>query len=178
MQKQTDMRLSPQKLSRTNLIEQSVRAFIRETSVSMETYASNVREIYEATLPASQRTVYFNPAEDISDRRKRDAEKISRFLDNDKARFPVELEDALVLALPIERREVLEHELASRRGMICLVLKQVGGEVGSNEVLKELGEAVSATAAGSVEKQIKELDEAIAAARTRRDALKKSQEGV
>ena len=158
------MRHPPQPLSRASLIDRHVRDYLRETSVSQMAFAATVREIYESTLPESQRAVEFSCREDVFERAKRDAEKLSRLLDGSVCRLPVELEDAIVLALPEERCNVLEAELAARRSRVSLrIQREPLSGVSREAMLAEVSEAIAAYAGGNLQAQVREYREAAAA---------------
>lgn len=164
MTKTEVMRHLPQQLSRARLIDRYVRDYLRETSVSQMAFAAEVREIYESTLPEAQRGVEFSQRSDLFERAKRDAEKLTRLLDGSVCRLPVEIEDAIVLALPDDRRDILEAELAARRARVSLKIRREPLPGISREaMLAEVSEAIAAYAGGDPKAQIREYREAAAA---------------
>lgn len=172
------MRRVPQ-LSRPNLIEQHIRDYLRETGTPQKTYAANVVEHYHVTVPAAQSCIEFSSRSDPDDRMKRDAEKIMRFLDEEKCRMPVEIEDALILALPDERRRALLYALNARLGCVTVCIDSSGNNAITPEtVMKEIGEGLIAMSGSDVDAQIKELREAAAAANAMADDLENKKAAV
>ncbi len=170
MTKPTDNKRSiPQPLlSRCRLIEQHVQNYLRETAVSQMTFATEVREIYEQ-LPEAQRIIEWSQRSDVFERAKRDAEKLFRYFY--KNTLSVDLEDAIVLALPDDRRDALEYALASRRGRISVCIT-AGGDVSQHDLAKEVGEAVIAMGDDDIDHKIKEFEEASAVLQTAANKLK------
>ena len=112
------MRNKPHKKPRQNALFDAVHHYVRETAVSMETYCANVVEHYEATV--YPRGIEFSQHEDVSERRKRNCNRITRWIDLDAhARFPTEMEESLVMALPDAYRLPLLSKLAARYDLIA-----------------------------------------------------------
>ncbi|MBV7434519.1 hypothetical protein KRX19_05705 [Cardiobacteriaceae bacterium TAE3-ERU3] len=172
------MRHSPQ-LSRPKLIEQHISAYLRETGTSQQSFAANVVEQYHATVPEAQRCIEFSTRDDVFERTKRDAEKVMRYLDGGSCRLPVEIEDALILALPDDRRCALLYALNQRLGCITVGIGQASNDAITPEtVMKEIGEGLIAMSGSDVNAQIKELREAAAAANAMADDLENKKAAV
>lgn len=167
------MRNCTQSLSRTHLIERHVFDYLRNHGKSQRAYAADVVEIYER-LPVEQRDITFKHSDDIYTDMTRNAEKIMRYFGDD-CRLPCDLEDALILALPIDIRAVLEAELAARRGLY--VITTADGKINRQTMLKEVGEAISASAGDDNSAKIKEYREAAGALWARADKLDAEQLG-
>lgn len=103
---------------RQNVIFAAVSRYIRETSVSFETYAQAVVEHYNAHV--YPREIKFSNHEDVYTRKKTDCRHIKRWMDLDAtARLPVEMEESLVFSLPEKYRLPLLSELAARYGLLA-----------------------------------------------------------
>lgn len=165
--KKNGMRNCTQALSRTHLIEGHVFDYLRNHGKSQRAYAADVVEIYER-LPENQRDITFKHSDDIYTDMTRNAEKIMRYFGDD-CRLPCDLEDALVLALPDKERSYLEADLAARRGLYVITAE--GGNIDRQAMLKEVGEAITASAGDDVDVKIKEYREAGGAFLARADAL-------
>lgn len=87
----------------------------RETSVSWGTIATVVRETYHHMVPGHARVVQFSTHKDAYQRSRLDAQVLRRARDQDEG-FPMDLEDACVLALPERYQQDCANELAARIG--------------------------------------------------------------
>lgn len=135
---------------------------LHETSVSEYVFATTVREHYERLVLPSARTIEWSNHPDPTTRMKRDAEKLSRWFDNDvRARFPAEVVESFIAAFPADRRFGLQQELAGRQGLLVWLAPQAG--VGADcdnlgRAGKETGEAMIAVAAMLDDNVINSLD--------------------
>ncbi len=133
--------------TRQSVLHDYVARWKRDTRTSRETVATLVREIYHATVPEPDRAVSFSPLADAYERSRRDAQTLDRLLDKPGA-FPVDLEDAVLLALPDRYQQDCINELSGRWG-------QYSGPMGDDgtakfeslsKLLKEVSDVVDAMA--------------------------------
>lgn len=101
--------------TRQNVLQDYIRRWNRETSASMATIATNIRETYHAMVPECGRVVQFSNKHDAYQRSRLDAQTLQRLFDSEHG-FPLDLEDAALLAMPDRYRQDCINELAARIG--------------------------------------------------------------
>ena len=174
------MRDEAYKLTPAQVVARHVFRLVQETSTSMAAFVADVRELHEARYPDHSRTVEWSTQADAAARFQRDEEKFHRWLMNSpRCRLPVEVLDAVVLAMPAGRRLALEEELATARGGWFVPFPETAAGAGPDAasvgaMIKEVGDAITATGrliedgeinaadAATAPGAITELDEAIA----------------
>lgn len=138
-------------LTVVQLIEKNFMELQHATSISGAVFVSNVREFYEANYPEHARGIEWSRVADPVTRMTRDYEKFKRWFDADvKARFPLEILEAVIAAFPADRRFRLQIELASRQGMLVIPMP-IGNASDDGlflgKMAKETGEAMIAISA-------------------------------
>lgn len=153
-------------LTMPQVLEQHWRSLIHETSVSEYVFATDVRGHYERLVPPSARSIEWSQHPDPTTRMKRDAEKLSRWFNDDvHARFPAEAIEAFILAFPVERRFVLQQELAARQGLLAVPVPHTGAGADADNlgrIGKETGEAIIALSRMLVDNRIDSHDKTLA----------------
>lgn len=141
----TTMRHASQ-LTMPQVLERHWRSLIHETSISEYVFATDVRDHYERLVSPPARTIDWSQHPDPTTRMKRDAEKLSRWFDQDvHARFPAEAIEAFIAAFPVERRFVLQQKLAERQDLLAVHMPHdMAGADAANlgRVAKKAGEAI------------------------------------
>lgn len=136
------------KESRSQTIVRHVTAYLNETRTSMESYAMDVRQAYHDATEETARDVRFHAGGDAYKDMRANGQIVRRFLEGNP-RMPVDIEEALVEALPASRRDALLTELAARYGLLPAQIPQPGpvGEAGSIAgLMKQTGEVIEAMA--------------------------------
>lgn len=105
--------------TRAELILRYVQSLLRETRVSMESFAADVVEQYHGRTPGGARTIRFHGGGDAYKDMRANAQLLRRFLEGE-VRLPVDLEEAVVMALPDSRRRQLLAALAARYGLLAV----------------------------------------------------------
>jgi hypothetical protein len=165
-------------LTVVQLIEKHFMDLQHATSISGAVFVSNVRDYYEANYPEHSRGIEWSRVSDPVTQMTRDYEKFKRWFDTDvKARFPLEILEAVIAAFPTDRRFRLQIELASRQGMLAIPMPNGNASDDGlflGKMAKETGEAMIAISAllddgvidsrdkAKAEQAVNELDEAIA----------------
>lgn len=132
--------------SRTKTIVLYMQSFFHETGRSMESFADDVVRWYAANVRAEHRTVEFHSGGDAYARLRANGQIVNRFLTG-TLRLPVDLEEALIFALPADIRRELLRELAQRVGLMAAPLPDASGRHDVEQVgvlVREFGEAVAA----------------------------------
>lgn len=134
---------------RDAVIADHVAAAMRLTRLSMETFAQTVADLYHERTPLELRGVRFHEvgrADPYRDMRK-NAQIVRRYLAGELCRMPVELEEALVLALPDPFQSACLRELAGRYGLIAAAAPASDGDEQVQQVaelMRAAGETISA----------------------------------
>ncbi|MDR3389899.1 MAG: hypothetical protein P4L92_22915 [Rudaea sp.] len=84
-------------------------------ATTMRCYATDVARIYAERTPVAMRDVEFHQTRDPYADQRANAQIVQRYIDG-RSRMPVEIEEALVLALPEPFRGECKRELAARYG--------------------------------------------------------------
>lgn len=149
-------------LTMPQVLEQHWRSLMHETSVSEYVFATDVRGHYERLVPPSARSIEWSQHPDPTTRMKRDAEKLSRWFNDDvHARFPAEAQEAFIAAFPVERRFTLQQELARRQDLLAVKMPKAGAGADTDNLGragKETGEAIIAVSQMLDDNEINELD--------------------
>ena len=105
--------------SRTRTIFRVVEEYLGSTSDSFQTFSARVVEYYDSSV--SSKSIEFSNHEDTYKRIELNAQKIKRFMSDEASspRFPAELEESFVKALPDEYRLHLLSRLAARYELIA-----------------------------------------------------------
>lgn len=124
--------LAPMKSSshdpRSTTILRHVHGYLLGTSVSEQTYAEDVRRIYFERTPDDRlRALKFHVGGDAADDMQANGQLVGRILSR-VVRMPVDLEEALVLALPEERQRSCWVELGARVVRLSVAYPEEGIE--------------------------------------------------
>ncbi len=133
------------KQPRQNVIFDAVNQYVRETSVSLETFCQAAVEHYEGNI--YPRDIAFSKHEDVNQRIKGNCKRIKRWMELDAhARFPVEMEESVVAALPDKYRLPLLSKLAARYGLIATPMPNVQANHAADfaRLLEKVGTTVQA----------------------------------
>jgi len=134
--------------SLTQVIQEHLQKYQRDTGTSMGVFVCNVREHYERTHHLHSRHIEWSQVADLSVRMARDAEKFNRWLGDDLVKqLPIDLLESIISAFPSERRFRLQIELASRQGMLAIPMPTGSLSEDANfigKIAKETGEAIIA----------------------------------
>lgn len=172
--------------TRTQVFCLHIQDYIRNTSVTWESYGQNVAEIYCRAVPPEFRCMEFTLVGDSFRQMKNNGQLVKRSLDG-TTRLPVDLEESLLFALPPARMEALRAELAGRFGLLPVpklsgaTLADRTVSVGklakeSGEALKAMGELLAADVPGPQHQEalaaaVKEVGEMAAMAVSVREML-------
>ncbi len=181
--------MNSEHLSLIQLLRQRYLQLLHETSLSEATFSAGVREHYERLVPAAARSIEWSTNPDDVKRLRRDAEKISRWFDEDvAARFPLEAYEAFVLAFPADRRMALMQEIAARSGLLVWPMPAGGASEDCAELgalCREAGDAIQAVSGllddGKIDERdrhgaqaaLTEIDEAMAALIAMRERIER-----
>lgn len=112
-------------ITRTDLIDQHVRHYLRETGTKRLSWAQDVADQYMHRTPLAHRTVQFHSGGDAEKDARANRQILDRMFDTDcDIRFPADLEEAVVYALPEHYRDRLLAELAGRYGLLAAAMPQ------------------------------------------------------
>lgn len=131
---------------RARVIAQYVTAHLHSSGTSMEAYADDVALRYNMTTAPALRSVQFHCGGDTYKRLRANGQVVRRFLENEP-RMPVDIEEALIFALPDGLKCDALRDLAARVGLLATPLPDASGakdlfQVG--ELVREFGTAVQA----------------------------------
>lgn len=178
----------PHDRTRDAVIAKHIAMATTRTDLTMETYAQDVADLYRARTPEHLRSIQFHVYQRGGDAyavQRANAQLVRRQVDG-TVRMGVEIEEALVLALPEPFRSRCLLELNERLGLLAAALPAADGAeqlVQLGELLQEYGDTVSALApiyadgrvdaadAAHAANAIKELSELMAKATTLMAAL-------
>lgn len=135
--------------SRAQVIWRHLHAFVNVTGTKWPTLALAVREYYEGSVPHALRRVEFSINHDVHERMKLDAQTLRRFEHDTKHGTPIDLEEAMINALPDEPRKALQNELAARLGLLAAPIpncNQADDVQGISRLMKETADALEAIA--------------------------------
>lgn len=104
--------------SRSQLIAEHVLLAISRSALTERTYAQTVADLYQERTPLHARSVAFASSADPYADSEANRQTVKRMLDG-RVRMAVDLEEALILALPAPYRQQLLAELAERLGQLA-----------------------------------------------------------
>lgn len=135
-----------QALSR--LVRSHVERFIHETNISWPTFGQQVAEIFERLIAADTSSIHFPTHRDPYKQMRLRAQYLRRHLEDDEP--PMDLLEALVMALPKERQNPLLLDLMARMGRMPIEIPRTDRTAEEVErfgtLLREMGEATQAMA--------------------------------
>lgn len=131
---------------RTRTIFRVVEEYLGSTNDSFQTFSMHVVEDYEANV--SPKHIEFSQHQDTYKRIELNAQKIKRFMSEDAGspRFPAELEESMVAALPDDYRVPLLSKLAARYDLIATPVPSEKGNHSTDfaRLLDKVGTTVQA----------------------------------
>lgn len=140
---------------RSQIIAAHVALALSRCSMIERVYAQAVVDLYQERTPLHARTLEFHSSRDPYDDARRNCQIVKRLLDG-RVRMPVDMEEALILALPMPYRQCLQAELAERLGLMAAELPASHATGQQHQV----GDLVSA-AGGALEKLSTMLDDGL-----------------
>ena len=134
--------------TRSETLAWFVTQLLHDTRTSRETYAQGVVEAYHTLVPVAARTVEFRTEGDVFGCVKTNTQRLFRMLDShfEDTRLPVDLEEALVMALPPDYRVPCVRALARRYGLLDVPLPDasaVGSVQSIGQFVASFGETVT-----------------------------------
>lgn len=140
-----DMKRALQSITRSETLARHVVAYLHERRVSREAFATAVVEQYHARTPAEARTVEFKATGDVFAVARTNAQRLFRMLDAqfEESRFPADLEEAVLFALPAAELQGCRADLAARLGLMHVPLPDPGASADLakvSEATREFGE--------------------------------------
>ncbi|NMW25422.1 hypothetical protein HFP05_13980, partial [Rhodanobacter denitrificans] len=103
--------------NRSQLIAEHVLLAISRSALTERTYAQKVADLYLERTPLHARAVTFAQSSDPYDDSEANRQTVKRMLDG-RVRMAVDLEEALILALPAPFQQRLKADLAERLGLM------------------------------------------------------------
>jgi hypothetical protein len=107
--------------NRSQLIAEHVLLAISRSSLTERTYGQTVADLYMERTALHARTVTFAVSADPYADQVANCQIVKRMLDG-RTRMPVDVEEALIFALPDPYRHQLQAELAARLGLMAAEL--------------------------------------------------------
>jgi len=102
--------------TRHHVIQRIVQQFLRETGTSRATFGQNVADCYLDTVPLPLRGFEFHRGGDAAKAMRANGQLVMRCIEGEAVRFPAELEEFIVAALPAPYCNDLRVELVRRHG--------------------------------------------------------------
>lgn len=121
---------------------------LRKSVLTDRAYGQAVADLYMQRTPLHARTIEFHVSHDPYADERANAQLVKRFL-TDVVRMPVDIEEALVLALPEPFRTACMTDLAARLNLLAAPRPQTGGTqqtVHLGQMAKDAGEVMIALA--------------------------------
>lgn len=134
--------------SRSQVVQRHVTRYLNETRTSMESFAADVASHYCSATPAAVRDIRFHSGGDAYKDMRANGQLVRRFLEGNP-RMPVDIEESMVGALPVDRRAALVGDLAARYGLLAAPIPVPGRSAtacSAGRLMKETGEAIEAIA--------------------------------
>jgi hypothetical protein len=131
--------------SRSQLIAEHVLLAISRSALTERTYAQTVADMYLARTPLHARSVSFAISADPYADSEANRQTVKRMLDG-RVRMAVDVEEALILALPQPYRGRLLADLAERMGLLAAAQPQdtpAGQQQQIGELMQHMGDTVS-----------------------------------
>jgi hypothetical protein len=152
---------------RSQTINRHVRAALHATGLPLRSYADRVVDLYHARTALHDRTVPFQvgaTAAAYEAAARQNAQTITRIFGG-TVRAPIDLEEALVLALPAPHRAACLRDLADRYGLLAAALPSACGvaqQMNTADLLRETGELMGALAPAFADGKLDASDAATA----------------
>lgn len=130
--------------SRSQLIAEHVLLAISRSALTERTYAQTVADIYTERTPLHARSVTFATSADPYADSEANRQTVKRMLDG-RVRMAVDIEEALILALPQPYRGRLLAELNDRLGLLAAAQPQdnpAGQQQQIGELMQHMGDAM------------------------------------
>lgn len=132
--------------SRPEVLMHHVNLALQHSSLTMRTYATLVRGVYNQRTPSAARGIQFHETRDPYHDERLNAQIVQRLLDNlDK--LPCAIEESLVLALPQPYQGECRRELAARYGELAAPIPAISEHgaavVSAAELMKDTGVALA-----------------------------------
>lgn len=145
--------------TRNKTIKQYVDAYTHETNVSEATFADMVVSLYACNIKEVDRTIKFHMNGDAYNDMRANAQILRRFF-NGETRLPCEIEESIVLALPVPWRESLLQDLSARYGLLPTPIPSESDcdIENAGDLFKEFGEALQALSPLLVDGRIDKTD--------------------
>jgi hypothetical protein len=131
--------------SRSQLIAEHVLLAISRSALTERTYAQTVADLYHERTALHARSVTFASSADPYADSEANRQTVKRMLDG-RVRMAVDIEEALILALPQPYRSHLLADLSHRLGLLAAPQPQptpAGQQQQLGELLRHLGDTVN-----------------------------------
>lgn len=147
---------------RQTVIYRHTRQMLDETGMNANTFAMHVAERYLQLVAPDVRNVPFRMGEgdDLIAAMKANGQTLRRYMDGTVKVLPADLEDAWVMALPVQYRQACERDLAQRRGLLSVAVPTGDGAkvFGLGELTTEFAELLQALSPALADGRICEQD--------------------
>lgn len=116
--------------TRSETLARHVTALLHDTRTTRESFAISVVEQYHLRVAESSRTVDFKTGGDLFATARTNTQRLFRMLDAafEDSRFPADLEEAVLFALPEPFRTACRRDLAARMGLRDVPLAPTASE--------------------------------------------------
>lgn len=134
--------------NRSQLIADHVLLAISRSALTERTYAQTVADLYMERTPLHARSVTFASSADPYADSEANRQTVKRMLDG-RVRMAVDLEEALILALPAPYRQRLLADLAARVGQLAAEVPSAtpaGQQHQIGDLLRDMGHAMDSLA--------------------------------
>jgi hypothetical protein len=177
--------------TRAQVIAEHVTFALTRSALTERTYAQAVADLYHERTPLHARTVPFQHSKDPYADSEANRQTVKRMLDG-RVRMAVDVEEALVLALPQPYRDHALTELSARLGLLavhCPSHLAAGQQHQVGELLKHVGESmqrlaplledgvIDARDAAYADSALRELDVLLGQVVTLRSAIRQYAKG-
>jgi hypothetical protein len=112
--------------------------------MTMRSYATDVARLYKERTGLEARSIDFHETRNIYADERANAQIVQRFIDG-RSRMPIEIEEALVLALPDPFRGECKRELAARYGDLAAPIPSSNDEAlfaDTGKLMEECGRSI------------------------------------
>lgn len=130
--------------TRPQVLAHHINMALQHSTLTMRSYATTVRDVYQQRTPAAARSIQFHTTRDPYSDERLNAQIVKRAL-GDLADLPCAIEEALVLALPQPFQGECRRELAERYGELAAPIPSPaeGAPMADcGALMKECGEAL------------------------------------
>jgi len=141
--------LSASHETRSQAVIRHLEQHQRATGLSWPTLAHDIATAYHALVPPMKRSIVFHTEGDPYDCMRANAQILRRIREGE-VRFPADLEEAVVEALPGPAREALLRDLAGRYGLLPVPMPRLDALEDQHSLAdfwRETGEAAEAVLA-------------------------------